>query len=61
MRQHAGMYTACYRLPMERLTLPELKREIDHLAALIQAPADSLPTYGRTRDYTQSSKALRPS
>jgi hypothetical protein len=36
---------------MERLTLPEIKTEIDRLAAIIQAPADLLPSYGQTRDF----------
>jgi hypothetical protein len=36
---------------MERLTLPEIKTEIDRLAAIIQAPANLLPGYGQTRDF----------
>jgi immunity protein 63 of polymorphic toxin system len=36
---------------MESRTLPELKREVDRLAAIIGAPVDLLPTYGQTRDF----------
>jgi len=32
------------------LTLPEIRTEVERLAAVISAPADMLPTYGFSRD-----------
>lgn len=35
------------------LTLPEIKADIERLAARIGAPARNLPTYGRTEDFAR--------